>query len=165
LEFSDDLRGDFTDSSIIKSARTIKPYCASLTLSDGRQLPALYLGGGAYEQAIPCANIYKAAASYHQPNNKKYVFLNRDEKLYQEFDSIPAIIYRTRKAPAEKIGGMVASGMHFEAAIENSKLLNYFADPNNKQRLALTEDEVKVLRDAHSQAIEFYTDLLREALR
>jgi glutamine amidotransferase-like uncharacterized protein len=136
-----------------------KPYCVSLNFENQQTLPALYVDGCAFEKIPGVPQQHTVAASYA---NNKYTFLNSAGKSYKSFEAMPAIIYR-KAEPASAIGAVIASGVHFETCIENSRVLNYFANLNNAKTVALLPQEIEKLQEKRAESLAMYTSLMRRA--
>lgn len=150
----------------MSSPHVRKPYCVNLSLCNQQRVPALYVDGCAFERRAGTMNLHSVFASYPD----QYSFLTREKAAYKNFDSMPAVIHRGASRDHGHIqGGVVASGIHFESYVENSRVLNLFANPPtppNKQcgSFALSQGDVKKLRSARMEAEHLFSNLLRQTL-
>lgn len=148
------------------STNICKPYCVNLNLHNQQKLPALYVDGCAFERRVGTINQHSVFASYPD----RYSFLSREKAAYKSFDSMPAVIHRKATRNHDQIqGGVVASGIHFESYVENSRVLNLFANPPtppNKKcgSFALSQGSLKQLRAARIEAESHFSHLLRQTL-
>lgn len=144
----------------VANAAITKPYVVSITFADQQRLPALYVNGCAFEKRAAVPDQHTVVASY--PDNR-YAFFNPHTRSHKTFTTMPAIIHQ-RVSDDHRRGGMVASGIHFETCVPNSKMLSLFSDPHNAHTIALSSQEIQSLHDSREQAETMYTTLLKETL-
>lgn len=123
------------------STKTYVPYSVSISYSCTRRpSKQLYVNGpGFFAVKTDGKNESEIAARYEDRDS--YTFYYNQKKV--SVSDLPAMVMRKH---SDKRGGVFLSGTHFEASVEDSKLLKAFEQPSEKVA-GLAQDDYKQLED------------------
>jgi glutamine amidotransferase-like uncharacterized protein len=136
------------------------PYCVSISLSGTqKKLKQLYCSGPGFFAAPNKHGLTEVVATYTDRND--YPFYYDDGKCVT-LNSLSAVI---SKKPDDTHGGVYLSGVHFEAAVPDSKFFTLCKNGEKGKFVALSPDNCNALDESKPETIKFVEDSLSRVLK
>jgi glutamine amidotransferase-like uncharacterized protein len=138
------------------SMKVLTPYRVTLNLDNQQQSSQLFVGSPGFDPNSIPADV-DVVATY--ADRESYPFYFKDE--VKIFKTLPAIL---RQKPSQGKGGRVLSGTHFEACVNDSKMLRFFKAPG-KDSAELSQADIEKLEAEQEKTTVFVKDLFKTSLK